>query len=145
VDRGDGVIEITIHVVDQALDGLIYDLEIFYSEQSPPWQVAHPIQWPEGWNPTDWAGGLGFATTNNPLRTCQPVTFIIHVIPSTIGNSILIHVTDKDHNNLGYIVSQRVPGLSRSATALSAVSLAEGAANTPCGATARQIVPSGNS
>ena len=109
MDRGEGVIEIRVHVVDRALEGMIYDLEIFFKEQVPPWQAAYPLQWPTGWSPMDMVGGIGFATATNPLRYCEPVTFVIQVVPPVTGDHIWIHATDKDHNNLGYIVSQRAP------------------------------------
>jgi len=107
-DLGSGMIEITVHVVDGALDALIYDLEIFYGEQQPHWQGATPVQGPTGWSPGQISGGLGFSTSTSPLRTCQPVKFVIQVAPPFTGDSIAIRVTDKTHKNLGYIYAQRV-------------------------------------
>ena len=107
MDLGDGVIEITIHVIYDDLDRIIYDLEIFYDEQEPKWGGAEPISWPEGWHPAPVAGGIGFATDDSPLIKCQPVKITIQVSPPIVGDVIWIHLTDKDHNNLGYIVSQR--------------------------------------
>jgi hypothetical protein len=96
-----------IHVQDQTLDGLIYDIEIFYHEQFPPWGMATPIHWPIGWTPMDVAGGIGFMTQEMPLRYCQAVYFTIQVVPPQIGSTIWIHATDKDHDNLGYIISRQ--------------------------------------
>ena len=98
-----------IHVTDQALDGLIYDIEIFYGEKFPPWGMAQPISWPPGWTPmVDMVGGIGFMTTSNPLHYCQQVFFTIQVFPPQIGATIWIHATDRDHKNLGYILSHRL-------------------------------------
>ena len=55
-------------------------------------------------------GGIGWMTNSNPLQTCHPVTFVVAVPPGIpVGDSITIHLTDKAHNNLGNITSQRVP------------------------------------
>jgi hypothetical protein len=106
---GQGTVIITVTVVSGALDGLVYDLEIFYNEQTPPWQVAQPASWPAGWGPLGVTGGVGFVTETSPLAASQPGRFVLVVPPAmTIGNTILIHVTDRNHNNLGYITSQRV-------------------------------------
>lgn len=100
---------ISVTVVSPSLSGIIYDLEIFFAEQTPPWQVAQPVSWPVGWGPAEVVGGVGFATTTDPLLVSQPAHFGLQVPPAaTIGSPILIHVTDKNHNNLGYISSTRV-------------------------------------
>jgi len=104
---GEGVIEIMIHVQDPTLDGVIFDIEIFYAEQFPPWGMATPLGWPAGWQPMpNIVGGIGFMTHDAPLKFCQPAFFTIQVIPPQIGTTIWIHATDKDHNNLGYIISR---------------------------------------
>lgn len=104
-----GLIEITIHVNKEGLDGKIYDVEIFYNEQDPHWGEAIPLEWPQGWVPMPVPGGVGWMTETNPLRYCQEVVFIVQVKPPKVGDVIPIHLTDKDHNNLGYVDSQRVP------------------------------------
>ncbi len=103
-----GMIEITVHVTDPALSGLIFDLEIFYQEQIPPWGGAQSIQWPPGWASMFVSGGIGFVTSGNPLLYSQPVTFTVQVTPPLVGTLIPIHLTDTNHKNLGYIYSHRI-------------------------------------
>ncbi len=103
-----GFIEITVHVNEIGADGIVYDLEIFYGEQKPPWESAQPVEWPDGWSPMPVAGGVGWMTSTNPLRYCQAVTFLVQVT-GPVGDMIWIHVTDRDHNNIGYITSSREP------------------------------------
>jgi hypothetical protein len=112
----DGQVVITVHVQDPALTGLIYDMEIFFSEQQPPWQGGQPISGPRGWEPFPVPGGIGWVTTGAPLVACQPVQFVVQLPPGTgIGDVIWLHMTDKEHKNLGYVVSQRVSFLTASA------------------------------
>ncbi len=95
---------------------MIHDIEIYFDKQQTPWQGAQPIQGPPGWNPeplTETGGtrivGIRYVTDTNPLRTCQPVQFVIQVIPpAAAGNFIIIYLTDKDHNVIGQIAAQRV-------------------------------------
>jgi hypothetical protein len=98
-----------MHVMKNDLDKMIFDIEIFYAEQNPPWPGAEPISWPEGWMPAPTPGGIGFATSSNPLLFCHEVKFIILLGSFQPGDPIKIHLTDSQHNNLGYIDSQRVP------------------------------------
>ena len=105
----DGYVVITVHVQDPTLSLLIYDMEIFFDEQQPPWPGGQPISGPPGWEPFPVPGGIGWVTNSNPLVACQPVQFV--VLPPLgvpIGDVIWLHVTDKDHHNLGYVISQRV-------------------------------------
>ncbi len=106
---GLGYIEIKMHVNKEGLDGVIYDIEIFYNEQDPPWQSAQPVEWPVGWGPMPVPGGVGWVTPASPLRYCQWVTFVVRVTPPVTGATLHIHLTDKDHNNIGYVDSQPVP------------------------------------
>ncbi len=106
-DQGGGVITIRVHVVDPALDGAIHGLEIFFGDQEPVWHGASPISGPPGWFSEFLPGGIGFYTTATPLQTCQPVQFTLAVLPPVIGDAIVIHVTDRYHNNMGNIISQR--------------------------------------
>jgi hypothetical protein len=97
-------------VIDPSLSGLIWDMEIFFNEQTPPWPPgAQPITGPPGWQPFPVPGGIGWMTSSNPLQFCQPVQFVLQFPPgATPGSTILLHMTDQNHNNLGYVVSQRV-------------------------------------
>jgi len=108
----DGYVVITVHVQDPTLSLLIYDMEIFFDEQQPPWPGGQPISGPPGWEPFPVPGGIGWMTNSNPLVACQPVQFVVQLpLGIAIGDVIWLHVTDKDHNNLGYVVSQRsAPG-----------------------------------
>ena len=101
---------ITVHVTTDNLNGIVHDLEIFFGDQQPPWQGGQPVQGPPGWVPMNVPGGIGWMTNSNPLLTCRPVTFVVAVPPGVpVGDFITIHLTDKSHNNLGNITSQRVP------------------------------------
>ncbi len=106
----DNVVVITVHVTDPALNLLIWDMEIFFNEQTPPWPPGPaPITGPPGWQPFPVPGGIGWMTNGSPLQTCQPVQFVLQFPPgATPGNTIWLHMTDQNHNNLGYVVSQRV-------------------------------------
>lgn len=110
----DGYVVITVHVQDPALTLLIYDMEIFFKEQQPPWPGGQPVSGPQGWQPFSVPGGIGWMTSSAPLIACQPVQFIVQLPAGVaIGDVIWLHMTDKDHNNLGYVVSQRTaPGAS---------------------------------
>ncbi len=105
----DGFVVITVHVQDPAWSRLIYDMEIFFDEQQPPWPGGQPISGPPGWQPFPVTGGIGWMTNNNPLEVCQPVQFVIQLPAGVaIGDVIWLHMTDQNHNNLGYVISQRV-------------------------------------
>lgn len=108
----DGFVVITVHVQDPALSLLIYDMEIFFDEQQPPWPGGQPISGPPGWEPFLVPGGIGWMTSSNPLIVCHPVQFVVQLPAGiAIGDVIWLHMTDKEHNNLGYVVSQRTsPG-----------------------------------
>ena len=112
--NADGQIVITVHVITDDLHAIVYDLEIFFKDQQPPWPGGQPVQGPPGWEPMPMTDGVGWVTNSNPLQKCHPVTFVIVAPPSAVGDSIIIHLTDKDHKNLGNIASQRVnpPGLT---------------------------------
>lgn len=116
----DNVVVITVHVTDPALNLLIWDMEIFFNEQTPPWPPGPaPITGPPGWQPFPVPGGIGWMTNDNPLQTCQPVQFVLQFPPgATQGSTIWLHMTDQNHNNLGYVVSQRVAPLSGGAASV---------------------------
>jgi len=116
----DGVIIITVHVTDPSMSGLIWDMEIFFNEQTPPWPPgAQPISGPPGWQPFPVPGGIGWMTSNAPLLYCQPVQFVLQFPPgATPGSTIWLHMTDQNHNNLGYVVSHRTGRFSGGAASL---------------------------
>ena len=73
-DLGGGLLEITIHVLDPALDQAIFGLEIFFGEQDPPWGGAETGEGPPGWLPKIMPGGIGFHHRHRAaayLPTCQ--------------------------------------------------------------------------
>lgn len=104
-----GVITLTAEVVQPDLSGTIYGLEFLYNEQNPPWLEAMAMDHPPTWFWTTIPGALVFETADDPLIRGTPVTFVLGVYAQSIGDTIVIHATDKNHNNLGYIYSQRVP------------------------------------
>lgn len=105
----DGHIIIIVHVQDRAYDLRIYDMEIFFNEQQPHWPGGQPISGPPGWEPFPVSSGIGWVTGSNPLVFCQPVQFVVQLPPTfALGDTIWLHLTDKEHNNLGYVISQRV-------------------------------------
>jgi len=114
-----GQIAIELHILLESDDAVVYDMEIYFNKQEKPWQAVEPIQAPPGWNPgaleeTAPTGGtrivgIRYVTEQNPLRTCQPVQFVIQVIPpDALGNFITIYLTDKDHKVIGQVAAQRV-------------------------------------
>lgn len=104
---GGGLVEMQVHVVSPVLDQLIYDLEIYFAEQTPPWSGGQPIQPPPGWSAQPLPNGIRFVTANSPLRTCQPVTLRIQANPPP-GNAIIVHATDQNHRDMGVFISQRL-------------------------------------
>ncbi len=108
-------IDLTIHVQDRQLEGLIYDFEIYFDLQQPPWNGATPLQGPPGWIPvpiTNDEGkiiGIRWVTQGQPLPFCQAQHFVIKIDPSEWpGGFITIYLTDINHNVIGQITSQRV-------------------------------------
>jgi hypothetical protein len=116
----DNVVIITVHVIDPSLSGLIWDMEIYFNDQTPPWPPgAQPISGPPGWQPFPVPGGIGWMTSSSPLQVCQPVQFVLQFPPGAApGSTIWLHMTDQNHNNLGYVVSQRVAPDSGGAASL---------------------------
>ena len=104
----DNVIVITVHVIDPSLSGLIWDMEIFFTEQTPPWPGGQPITGPQGWQPFPVPGGIGWMThqpvAGLPAGAVHPPVAGGH----DTGDTIWLHMTDQNHNNLGYVISHRV-------------------------------------
>ncbi|MCO6450513.1 MAG: hypothetical protein J5I90_06955 [Caldilineales bacterium] len=115
-----GGVTLTIHVIDQELDGKVHDFEIYFAAQNPPWPagtVITPITpLPPGWTVEPILGNDGtiigwrWVTQEFPFKTCQPLTFQFNIDPpSVLGDFITIYLTDENHNVIGSITSQRVP------------------------------------
>jgi len=103
------VYQITVHVVDPALTGLVWDMEIYFADQQPPWSGGQPGSGPTGWTTMPVTGGIGWMTQSAPLIACQPVTFIVQAPPTQVGDIIWLHLTNREHQNMGYVTSTRVP------------------------------------
>ncbi len=82
-----GLYEITVHVNSSELDEDIYDIEIKDREQDPHWGDSEPQGSPPGWHPVPVEGGSGWATDDQPLRTCQPQKFKVKVTPDNVDDS----------------------------------------------------------
>jgi hypothetical protein len=101
----DNVIELNVRVVGDFYSDKIYDIEIFPESQNPPWYGIDAIEAPEGWSYEKIGNGIRFYTLTDPLIKCQPRKFIFRVWGIRISRYIEIHITDKDHENLGVILS----------------------------------------
>jgi hypothetical protein len=101
----DNVIELNVRVVGDFYSNKIYDIEIFPESQNPPWYGIDAIEAPEGWDYEKIGKGIRFYTLTDPLIKCQPKKFIFRVWGIRISRYIEIHITDKDHLNLGVILS----------------------------------------
>lgn len=113
------MITLELHILLESDDAIVHDMEIYFDKQEKPWQAVEPLQGPPGWvqepliekEPTggDRIVGIRYVTADNPLRTCQPVQFVLQVVPpDALGNFITIYLTDKDHNVIGQVAGQRV-------------------------------------
>ncbi|MEO6061850.1 MAG: hypothetical protein ABIQ99_07935 [Thermoflexales bacterium] len=110
-----GTITVRVHVIEAGLNGMIYDLRIFFNQQVPPWSGGQPGALPPGWNFQPSPSGIILLTETNPLLTCQPVFIdLLNVAPTSV-NQIIIVATDVNHNVIGQFVSQKVSGLASGA------------------------------
>jgi len=122
-DPATGLTTITIHVGIDELDGIVHDFEIYFDKQNPPWQQAQLPNPPPGWTveyitENGVVVGVRWVTVEFPLRKCQPQSFGVVILPPTwAGNFIIIYLTDKDHNVIGQIASQRAQPPSRGISA----------------------------
>ncbi len=114
-----GNLDIQIHVLDPDLDGQVYDIELYFHLQEPPWKSLEWVQLPPGWSgeilgpgPDQPPTGGRAVTANAPMRTCQPLNFRIAVESTTgsVGNTIIIYLTDANHQVIGQIAAQRKTG-----------------------------------
>ena len=127
VDPTKGEVDMRVHVTLNEMDAMIYDIEIYFGMQEPPWTGgAVPVSQPQGWNAepiTDDSGqilGIRFFTSTNPLRTCEPVHFVFQV-GNDVGEFIIFYLTDANHNIIGQAASQRVSLAISRARGLAAV------------------------
>lgn len=103
----DGVVEMYIRVVSGEYSGKVYDIEIFPTAQSPFWESVVVMEAPTGWESEEIGDGVRFYTKENPLVTCQRTRFIFRVRAQRISWYIRVHLTGKDGENLGEIISKR--------------------------------------
>ncbi|KYK36865.1 MAG: hypothetical protein AYK19_00810 [Theionarchaea archaeon DG-70-1] len=101
------VIDLYIHVVDEDLSGKIYDIEILPEVQDPEWESADGLKSPQGWKFEKMGDGVRFYTETAPLLMCQGVWFTFKIGRKGPLQDIRLHVTDKNHENLGIVVSKR--------------------------------------
>ena len=104
----DKVVVMHVRVVDNNYSGKIYDIEILPQAQNPSWDSVEGIEAPEGWEFEQIGDGVRFYTKTKPLITCQRTKFVFRVRARRISCYIRIHMTGKDHENLGEIVSKRL-------------------------------------
>ena len=101
----DNVIEMNVRVVGGFYSDKIYGIEIFPEAQNPPWYGVDAIEAPEGWSYEKIGNGIRFFTLTDPLIKCQPRKFIFRIWGIRISRYIEVHITDKNHENLGVIMS----------------------------------------
>ena len=107
---------IKIHALSQGLNNSIYDFEIFFDQQQPLWSSAKIIKVPDGWAGQEFEGGLRIFTDKKPLETCNPVEIMIEFESSKVPWVLVIHTTNKTHDNIGDIGSQNPSALGKPVT-----------------------------
>ena len=101
------VVEMYVRVVKEDYSNLIYNIEICREDQQPMWDSIDVLETPPGWSFEDLGCGVRFYTETDPLIKCQRVRFVFRVTAERISWYMRIHVTDKDHQNVGMIVGTR--------------------------------------
>jgi hypothetical protein len=116
----DGDYTIRIKLPDD-LAGKVYDMEVYFGLQKPRWTEGGGFyDWPDGMTSEDIPGGVKI-TSPEPFST-DMLTFRMKGAKG--AESMRIHLTDKDHKNLGYIsptlteVAKITPSLEEDAKAL---------------------------
>ncbi|MCX7851709.1 MAG: hypothetical protein N2383_02890, partial [Caldilineales bacterium] len=113
-------VDITIHALRDEYRNLIYDVDILFAGQNPPWQGVAGVGCPPGWTaePLTVGGvvvGVRCVTEQVPLQVCQPTHFVFQLVPPEPpwpGQFITILLTDREHKVIGQITSQRVNPLT---------------------------------
>jgi len=94
----DGTYTVSLKI-PQSLKDTVYDFEIFFGLQKPRWEKGEALELPEGFTAEGIAGGIRIKS-GAPF----PLTPLVFKFKGPKGaESIRIHVTDKEHKNLGYI------------------------------------------
>jgi hypothetical protein len=103
----DNVIELYMHVESNTYSNKIYDIEILPNVQEPPWKTAEGLEAPEGWKYEKMDDGVRFSTQSNPLLKCQRTKYKFKFQATTIPESIRVHITGRDHTNMGMVLSTK--------------------------------------
>ncbi|MCK4221376.1 MAG: hypothetical protein KAX25_00790, partial [Dehalococcoidia bacterium] len=99
----DGVYSIFL-VIPKELEGKVHDIEIFFGLQKPRWTAGEVLKLPAGFTKKNLAGGIRIES-NKPFPTSTPLEFKLKGAKG--AQSMRIHVTDKEHKNLGYMEPQK--------------------------------------
>jgi hypothetical protein len=91
-------------VIPENLSGKVYDMELFFGLQKPRWEKGEVTQLPEGFTKEDVPGGIKIKSTR-PFSV-MPLTFKLKGAKN--AEEVRIHLTDKEHRNLGYLVPQLI-------------------------------------
>ena len=109
-----GALDIQVGVADH-LSGQIFDIEIYFDVQDPPWEGAQGQQAPPGWRIEQIVDGNGnvigirFVTDTDPIVAGQPIHLgLVMQPPTALGNFIILYLTDEKHQIIGQSASQRV-------------------------------------
>lgn len=100
-DNGDYTFTIEI---PKELEDKVYDIEIFFGLQKPRWKKGKVSDLPEGSTQENIPGGVKIKS-DKPLK--PPIKFKAKGAKN--AESIEIHLTDKEHKNLGNITPVKVP------------------------------------
>lgn len=101
----DNIIELYVHVLSEEYSEKIYDIEILPEIQDPSWKKAEGIKAPKGWEFEKMGKGVRFYTREKPLVECERTKFTFRVEAEEISDTIWLHVTDEDHENMGLVYS----------------------------------------
>ncbi len=91
-------------VVPESLKGKVYDFEILFGLQKPRWVDGETLKMPEGFTSQKVAGGIKIESAK-PFPTGTPLEFQFRGAEN--AQSMRIHLTDKEHKNLGYMIPQK--------------------------------------
>jgi len=95
----DGVYSLFL-VIPKELEGKVHDIEMFFGLQKPRWAEGEVLKLPAGFTKQKIAGGIRIESAN-AFPTSTPLEFKFKGAKG--AQSMRVHVTDKDHKNLGYM------------------------------------------
>jgi len=91
-------------VIPESLRDKVYDFEILFGLQKPRWADGETLKMPDGFTSQKIAGGIKIESTK-PFPTGTPLEFKFKGAEN--AQSMRIHLTDKDHKNLGYMIPKK--------------------------------------